>query len=450
MFVGAVPKEFIAQILDVVPFDQWGGVHVCCSGSFRPEVALRQRYPDLPIVGNDVSLLSVAIGELAVGRLLEFRFRERLAPLEEILAGCDQTDRVAVVLIAQEMAVYRGRNAHAQGMFEHYLAHFEAFLAPARDKLVTLVRDLASTDFFAGDFRVHAARAAAAGAGILAFPPTYKNGYERIYKFLGDNVEWAQPPYDIWDPAELEEWLRGIDDAGQRYCVLADRLLPSFTPAIRYDNASGRKTVWGYTDQSGSSLRGKSAAEVPFQYRAVQPARLGPKTQVSLVQVEAGHMTFLKNQYLARGIKHVPGMLNFLVMLGDELAGGFIYSRSRMNPETELYLLSDFSIVREGRIAKLVALLATSRLAVDVARKRFMSPLDEIWTTVFTDKPVSMKYRGVFELKARKPGFLQYMSPIRNETPNELYREWFKRYGRSAQARNAGQKGADQPAREAA
>jgi hypothetical protein len=28
MFVGAVPKEFISQILDAVPFGDWGAVHV--------------------------------------------------------------------------------------------------------------------------------------------------------------------------------------------------------------------------------------------------------------------------------------------------------------------------------------------------------------------------------------------------------------------------------------
>jgi hypothetical protein len=49
-------------------------------------------------------------------------------------------------------------------------------------------------------------------------------------------------------------------------------------------------------------------------------------------------------------------------------------------------------------------------------------------TTVFTDKPVSMKYRGIFELKARKPGFLQYVSPVRRQGVQAIYREWFERY----------------------
>lgn len=402
MFVGAVPKEFISQILDAVPFADWGAVHVCCSGSFRPEAALRQRFPELRIAGNDVSLLSVAIGELAVGRALEFKFKDRLEPIEEKLDGLGQSSRVAAVLVAHEMATYRGKNPHAQAVFAHYIDNFEVFLEPAQQKIETLVHDLASNDFFAGDFRIHASRAIDDGAGILCFAPTYAKGYERIYKFLHDNVEWPAPQYDIWDPADLDEWVADIDRAGARYCVLADRRLDGLVPAIRYDNPSGRRTIFGYTDESSASLRGKPAKEIPFVYRPIDPGALTKNTTVSLAQVEAG--------------------------LDGALAGGFIYIKSSKHPSGDvLYLLSDFSISRERRISKLIAAMATCRLTVDIARKRYICPFTAMLTTVFTDKPVSMKYRGVFDLEARRPGALNYRSKIRDESPDEIYRSWFAR-----------------------
>ena len=134
-----------------------------------------------------------------------------------------------------------------------------------------LVRDLGSSDFFAEDFRVHAARAIAEGAGILCFAPTYAKGYERIYKFLNDNVEWEQLDYEIWNPADLDEWVRGLDDAGARYCVLADMRLDGLEPSIRYDNNAGRKTIWGYADASGSSLRSRGLEALPFLYTPIDP-----------------------------------------------------------------------------------------------------------------------------------------------------------------------------------
>jgi len=50
-----------------------------------------------------------------------------------------------------------------------------------------------------------------------------------------------------------------------------------------------------------------------------------------------------------------------------------------------------------------------------------------VFTTAFTDAPVSMKYRGIYELRGRKEGHLQYYSAIRQQTPREIYTEWFKK-----------------------
>jgi hypothetical protein len=33
MFIGAVPKEVVGQVLATVPFDEWGDVYVGCSGT---------------------------------------------------------------------------------------------------------------------------------------------------------------------------------------------------------------------------------------------------------------------------------------------------------------------------------------------------------------------------------------------------------------------------------
>ena len=49
---------------------------------------------------------------------------------------------------------------------------------------------------------------------MAAFPPTYKNGYERLYRFVDDSTEWERPSYDIWDPAKIDDW---IDELDARY-----------------------------------------------------------------------------------------------------------------------------------------------------------------------------------------------------------------------------------------
>ena len=65
---------------------------------------------------------------------------------------------------------------------------------------------------------------------------------------------------------------------------------------------------------------------------------------------------------------------------------------------------------------------------------KLMQRISGIYSTAFTDKPVSMKYRGIFELVGRKPGMLNYASKVRRQTPTAIYAEWHQRF--VANARN--------------
>src|SRR5579863_4498760 len=110
MFVGAIPKETVEQAVRVIRIDTWKEVHVCCSGSFRIERALRERFPALKIHSNDVSLLTCCIGKLAAGSPLRIEFRERLAFVEGVLRQLsldeDPQARVAAVMVALEMGKF--------------------------------------------------------------------------------------------------------------------------------------------------------------------------------------------------------------------------------------------------------------------------------------------------------------------------------------------------------
>jgi hypothetical protein len=136
MFVGAAPKEFISQILDVVPFPEWNAAYVCCSGSFRPEVALRQRYPNLRIVGNDVSVLLCSTIICRTSTSSWPRRAARSMPW----SGSDRA------ISSPRISGYTPQGRSLRGQ-------------------------------------------------VFCALPTYAKGYERIYKFLNDNVEWSCVPW---------------------------------------------------------------------------------------------------------------------------------------------------------------------------------------------------------------------------------------------------------------
>jgi len=172
MFIGAVPKEVIGQVLSTVPFDEWGDVYVGCSGSFRFDRAVKMRHPGCRVYSNDVSLLTCSIGELAMGREFPIKFKGALEFVESAIAGLDFRGRVAAVMVASAMGKFTGKNEYARAHFQHYRDRFWPFAVQALQKLDALAVELDIKDFYAGDFIVQADRAEVSGGWVACLAPT--------------------------------------------------------------------------------------------------------------------------------------------------------------------------------------------------------------------------------------------------------------------------------------
>ena len=431
MFIGAVPKEVVGQVLSTVPFDEWRDVYVGCSGSFRFDRAVKMRHPGCRVYSNDVSLLTCSIGALAKGREFDIRFKGALAFVEAAMAGQDFRSRVAAVMVASAMGKFAGKNEYANVHFRHYREHFRAFVDQALPKLTALVSEIKIEEFYPGDFLEQADRAERSGGGVACFAPTYKGGYERIYKLVNDNVEWPAPKYGIWNPDSLPAFIASIEDRRIPYCVISDQLLAERKPTTEWRGSN--KPVYTYSSNQAASLRRRGTKEMQFKYTAVDPAAITADSKVSVCLVDNKRMTYLKNVYLSKGIQHTTGHINHLVLIDGALAGGFAFEQSRFGDKTrELYLLSDFALARERKLSKLIAMIATSREVIGPINKRLLVRIERILTTAFTTQAVSMKYRGIFELQSRAVGHLNYRSAVRDASLQDIFDEWFGKYAGAA------------------
>jgi hypothetical protein len=449
MFIGAVPKEVIQQVLSTVPFDEWGDVYVGCSGSFRFDRAVKMRHPGCRVYSNDVSLLTCSIGALAMRREFAIRFKGQLEFVEEAIAGLDFRGRVTAVMVAAAMGKFTGNNEYALAHFRHYREHFKAFVDDALPKLEALVAEIKIEDFYAGDFLEQADRAERAGGGVACFAPTYRGGYERIYKLVNENVTWPSPTYGVWNPDSLPALVVSLEERKIPYCVISDQLLEDRKPTTEWKGSN--KPVYTYSSNHAASLRRRATKELQFKYTAVDPATITAASKVSVCLVDNKRMTYLKNVYLSKGIDHTTGHINHLVLIDGALAGGFAFEQSRFGDKTrELYLLCDFALFRERKLSKLIAMLATSRDVINPINKRLLVRIERIITTAFTTQPVSMKYRGIFELKQRAADHLQYHSAVREHSLQDIFDEWFRKYagaarnpdrqGKAARPKAAGEK----------
>lgn len=425
MFTGSVPKPVVEQMLRIVPFEKFSDVFVCCSGSFRVDRSVKTA--GVRVHSNDVSLLTVGLGRLLLGQSNHFKFKGRLEFMED--PAMTPVERMAALLIALEMTKYSGASVHAQAHFRHMQVGFDEYLAKAKEKISKFQADTQIDSFFAGDFRDHADRAIEQGGIVLGFPPTYKGGYERLYKFLDESTEWESPDYRMFDPKSIGDWIDSLDERGASYCVFSDQILDGRKRAGEYYGATN-KPVFLYANTEGTSLRRASNRAAPFKYTPADPSTFTADSVVKVVPAYGATMNYLKDIYLAKNIHHASGQFNSLIFVDRQLAGGIIMARSKFDAMNSIYILSDFSLSRDRKLSKLIALIATSIDIIGPLRKRLVADLKTVVTTAFTDKPVSMKYRGIFELTGRKEGHLQYESAVRPEGAQELYRFWWEKWGR--------------------
>ncbi|MCD1124823.1 hypothetical protein LPW36_02030 [Jinshanibacter sp. LJY008] len=424
MFIGSLPKKLITQILNNIKLKD--RVYVGCSGSFKTEHAIKTVMPEKFVSGNDVSLLSCSVGKLLVGERLDVKFTGRIEPLNDLLG--DAIDNVAAVCLSTTLARFKGNNQYCHSHFDHIIRNLRDYHRTEREKINRYIDGFTIDDFFQGDFRQQIVRAKENDGTIMMFAPTYKGGYEQIYKFISENSEWIQPHYDIWDPDNVEALIEELIIDKQDFAIVADKRLNNIEPRIMF--AGGNKPIYLYAHEARSSIRIEAKKSQPFKYKPIDPDKITEDSKIEIKILNGQQLNFLKDVYLAKGINHKTGMINFAVFIDGMLAGAFIFSYAQFGDKLkEIYMLSDFSTSRHRKISKLIPMLATSRSVIDLINRKYMIAIESVYTTAFTDKPVSMKYRGIFDLAKRGEGFLNYSSKVREATPQEVFKIWYQKYG---------------------
>lgn len=217
MFIGSLPDPVAAQMLRAIDFSEWTSAQVLCSGSFKIERLLNQRFPLMDVHGNDVSLLSVALGALGAGQALDFAFIDKLAWLANAApAEASLRDRTAAILIAQDAATFgQGKpNLYKTKHLAHIQRNLPDLFGRACAKIDALRAGMDLRGFYAGDFRTAMRNGIKRGGGIIGFPPTYRGGYEAQYRFLNANIDWQPPAYDVFDPKTLPDIIDELADSG--------------------------------------------------------------------------------------------------------------------------------------------------------------------------------------------------------------------------------------------
>jgi len=433
MFVGAINstvREFLGNVASVFDGQQ---VVVGCSGNFTSEAVISQRAKPAAVHSNDISFYSCMAGRWLTGQPLEFKIADPDFDWLVPYLGSDVCKLASIMVLLDMLEHAKQNNPHRVRMWRLYRDQFPTLLAKTVDRLTQV--DIRVTTYFAGDVWEHFKRFGDRDDAVFCcYAPTYAGGYERMYKELDKIIDWDAPHYEMLDDKRRDGLLSWM--AERRFLWYDDRIIPNLRPVMQQQ--SGRnKTVYLYSNAVNRTAVFMDMASKPLPKLPLADGHftVNPDSRITLFPIKTSDLARFKDAYLGKNIAFGSGMWAFAVMIDGKTVGFLEFTRGKYTID-EVYMQADFAIptTRYARMSKLMVMLAVSgetRRALErlsEARKR------TVCTTAFTDRPVSMKYRGVLDLVKRgetKEGqkFLNYCGVFNTKSWQETLQEWLTKHG---------------------
>ena len=432
MFVGTTPQE-VRLLLQELLKNEKDEVFVGCSGNFSSDKIISRM--GLKVYSNDVCLYSKLISDILLCRDTDVEVVNK--ELAEVFSGWPDSryKKLIQVMFAIKVSGFHDRkNDYQKMMFASYVDQAGDYYQRTIEKFEkNNAFGFELQDFYYGDFVDHLRNAGEQDAIGVAFPPTYKGGYEKIFSYVESSFEYERAKYNVFDPKEGVIIFKDLLDHG-RNIIYSDKDHPELE---QYKTAkvilgSGRNTVYIYSSikkphqyyiEKGKGQKASKVNVVPPDFE------FSPEMEITVQDVPVSDINYFKAFYMANKVNYTTGGDFGLIFFANGKAFGFASFSKRLSNEDYLFVQSDFVVnSHTPKLSKLLIMLTKSReVRRHIARltKHYYHGLR---TTVYTDKPVSMKYRGVYELERRDKGKIMYKADFIDETLNETYKLWIKKH----------------------
>jgi hypothetical protein len=444
-FVGSIPSSLRSIVKEAASHWPVEDAYIGCSGNFTIERTLRDIDPAWRLHGNDVSIFTTAIGNWLAGRPVELSLTEDWAEeLDWIAPHLDGgVGSVAVLQLLTHFAPdlrvdhpWRIRNVEA---------HRRDFARLHEETVAKLEENrfgIASFDCM--DVRDWLDTKVPDDATVLSFPPFDVGGYEKLYGRLDEILDWPRPTYEVMDQDGVEAVVRKITDRPRWLMGVLARREDLDEYLVGYvKETNGARPFYVYA--KGGEQRTRFV--VPrMQVEAVTADRLWPGETIgdrmTISPLSTGQFLALRSKYLNTGIAVGTGNINYphAVLVDGKLIGAVAYGT--WTGPNEVLLLTDFAVEPHDypKLSKLVVMAAASKEFQRIVERGFARRCRRLTTAVYSNRPVSMKYRGLFDLADRDKAppespfkhKLTYKSDAGRWTLDEALALWKQKWGHRA------------------
>jgi len=427
MFIGSI-NRYMRAVLETAA-GSWKGlsVYVACCGNFTVERILA-RCGVGAIHSNDVSIYSCALGwHLANTRHRYVVKAPDLHWLEPYLDPGPPT--IATLLLTGEMLKVGGDNAYARRMREEYARRWPALHAKTVQRVTKALAGFKIASYTAGDCREFLG-AADRDSVCISFPPTYKGGYEHLFKKLDAVFDWPRPSYQLFSPEDFERFSQTVRSF-RHWMISSDVEQPALghQHVATVQTSMASKPVFMYCDQAPPRL---ATARQTLGVNPWPPRNDEVIVPPQVVRIEGKVMNAIRSMYLNPKIMPVVPERCYAILSDGRLVGAFGVSQPRGPLPCDVYLMADFAVrpSPHKRLSKLIlACLASKEVQADL-EQWLCARIKIIGTTAFTDKPASMKYRGLFDVHSRGEGKVNYLGQAGRWSLAEGFQWWIANHSK--------------------
>jgi len=424
MFVGSIPDKVRRYIACNSEIFNNKDVCVVASGNFSFEQIVSPVTNKL--YSSDISLYSEILGEY----FIDGDYKKKIIdPRFDYINNLNNEDYVSAVILLLEISKYiKQKNFYEKRMFNHYYSNFNSYTDKIKETLLKIKQKIKITKYFSVDAELMIESALKENMIIVSFLSTYAGGYEKIYISFQELFNYIPGEYNEIDEnkyIELHEKIRQTD-----YFFYTDRpIYKDFIIKLKinnkrdiylYSNLLNKKKYYDYTGLN---------EEVQNFKLLNNNDRITCESEISIVRTNNNVINHYRFLFLSKKVETISnGKYCYLVFIDNKLFGFLIYDNTR-SAENTVNLWSDFIITsNHKRLSKLLICLARSREIITEIENITLNEYSKLRTSVFTDKPVSMKYRGEWELLKREPAKLIYETDVKAFSINEEYSNWYQKH----------------------
>ena len=332
-------------------------------------------------------------------------------PAWEWLRPYLEVSAAAVVVVLSELFRYNPlANLNNKRIYAGMLASWDRYFTETLERIEQARETCHLTSYRTSDiwaFVEEARRIDPEGIMLVGCLPVLAGDNERMSRRIGQVISWTEAPCVLLDAEAKANLLAKISRAD--YVFIDDVPHPD-APAALWKR-SRTKNLLLYTNLPVERVFvSQHNASQPAYYRLFETAdaeTVKTKTPITFKSVKGAEINYFKNQFLKKTIWFADGTFNYLFFIGGKLFGfcsARVANKARhlKGPEG-MYLLCDFVVPagKSARLAKLLLLVMQTVEFRDELEHRLFRRVPELTSTAFTDAPVSMKYRGIFELDKR-------------------------------------------------